>query len=119
MNNTRCYQKIFLNITCPNKTDTYNYECKNTTNIALALFGANATNMSLAGNETWEALPLCPPMPRMNKTSWTECFKDPDLYNTLVCQFVMVTNWTECVNNTDINMTLCKWTYEKNITKCN
>lgn len=83
--NTKCYQKIFINVTCPNITDTYNYECRNTTNYNITVFGANATNQSIAGNETWTALPICPGYPRMNKTSWTECFVDPELYNITRC----------------------------------
>ena len=55
----------------------------------------------------------------MNKTSWTECYNDPDLNNINRCQFVMVTNTSWCANNTETNTTYCNFKYEKNITRCN
>lgn len=101
-----------MNISCPNITDTFTYECRGNASVYLlnnTLTASNYTNLSycVGGGMT------------SNKTTWTECFIDPELNNITRCQFLMETNTSYCLNNTVTNITSCYFKYELNITRCN
>ena len=111
-NNTKCYHKLFVNITCPNITETFTEECRGGSKIILL----NATMY----NETYKNLSECPSGgDGMNKTTWTECWVDPEIGNATRCKFNMITNNSFCYNVTELNSTYCFFRYEKNITICN
>lgn len=110
-NTTKCYQKVFVNITCPNITYTETSLCRGNGSIYLLDNTLTESNYSILSNCSGGGM-------SQNKTSWTECYDDPEL-NINRCQFVMETNTSYCLNNTVTNITSCYFEYELNITRCN